>query len=215
LKNEEHADYDQKGHPLPHQRARSPRRRRRGRSVSCGDGAGGLQGHGGGSDNVARRGDVEPGCFPMAGRGGVVRSEDTLRAAGTGSRRGFLIVAAVALAGLLPAAAWTIHRRGPATPRWLRQLVPFVHAAATIGRRYLGTRPAEASAPWLAERLLGAGALDVPSDRNLAEIRHRLRTLRLADFRSGDLVYIDGWALTRTEVRLMALIAMCSNADAC
>jgi len=140
----------------------------------------------------------------------VVHSEHTLHADGTGSRRGFLIVAAVALAGLLPV-AWTIHRRGPATPRWLRQLVPFLHAAATIGRRYLGTRPAEASAPWLAERLLGAGALDVPSDRNLAEIRQRLRSLRQADFQSGDLVYIDGWALTRTEARLMALVAMCAT----
>jgi hypothetical protein len=160
---------------------------------------------------VVRRGDVEPDCFPVAGRGSAVRSEDTLRAAGTGSRRGFLIVAAVALGGLLPAAAWTIQRRGPATPPWLRQLVPSVHAAAAIGRRYLGTRPAEASAPWLAERLLGAGALDALHHHNLAEIRHRLKTLRLADFRSGHLVYIDGWAFTRTEARLMALIAMCAT----
>lgn len=161
---------------------------------------------------MAQRSDVEPGCFPMAGRGGVVRSEDTLRAAGTGSRRGFLIAVAVALGGLVPVAAVrTIHRGGPATPPWLRQLVPSVHAAAAIGRRYLGTRPSEASAPWLAERVLGARALDVPRDRNLAEIRRRLRTLRLADFRSGDLVYIDGWALTRTEARLMALIAMCAT----
>jgi hypothetical protein len=164
------------------------------------------------SDNVAQRGDVEPGCLPVAGRGGVVRSEDTLRAAGTGSRRAFLIGAAVALGGLVPAAAaWTIHWGGPATPPWLRQLVPSVHAAAAIGRRYLGTRPSEASAPWLAGRLLGADALDLPRDRNLAEIRHRLRILRLADFRSGDLVYVDGWGLTRTEARLMALIAMCAT----
>ena len=138
---------------------------------------------------MAQRGDVEPGCLPVAGRGGVVRSEDTLRAAGTGSRRAFLIGAAVALGGLVPAAA--------------------------IGRRYLGTRPSEASAPWLAGRLLGADALDLPRDRNLAEIRHRLRILRLADFRSGDLVYVDGWGLTRTEARLMALVAMCAQADAC
>jgi hypothetical protein len=165
---------------------------------------------------VAQRGDVEPGCFPMAGRGGVVRGEDTLRAAGTGGRRGFLIAAAVALGGILPAAAaWTLPRRGHGLPQWLRQLVPAVHAAAAIGRCYLGTRPSEASASWLAERLLGADALDVAHDHNLTEVRHRLRSLRLADFRSGDLVYIDGWALTRTEARLMALVAMCAQADAC
>jgi hypothetical protein len=142
----------------------------------------------------------------------VVRSEHTLRAAGTGSRRRFLLAAVVALAGALPAAAaWTLPRRGPGSPQWLRRLVPSVHAAAAIGRRYLGTRPSEASASWLTEQLLGAGAVDMPPDQDLSEIRRRLRSLRQADFRSGDLVYIDGWALTRTEARLMALIALCAT----
>jgi hypothetical protein len=159
---------------------------------------------------VAWRNGVGPDYFRIAEVGDVVRREDTLRVDGTSSRRSFLIGAVLALSGGT-SAAWIFPRRGHGVPRWLRQLVPDMNAAAAIGRRYLRTRPSEASPAWLAERLLGASAPDVLHGVDLVAVRRRLRSLRLADFQSGDLVFIDGWALTRTEARLMALVAACAT----
>jgi hypothetical protein len=83
-----------------------------------------------------------------------------------------------------------------------------------IGRRYLAARPAEGFCAVARGALLGAGALDVPSDRNLAEIRHRLRTFGWPI--SGQVTWCTSTAgAPRTEARLMALVAMCANADAC
>ena len=127
----------------------------------------------------------------------------------SGTRRSFLIGAFLALASGLPTVKLLgLQRAEPR--RWLRHLVPRMAAAAEIGRRYLHGRAAEASSSWLAERLFGDDLPDSPGFGDLAALRHRLSELRLADFQSGDLVFVDGWALTRTEARLMALVAVCA-----
>ena len=127
----------------------------------------------------------------------------------SGTRRSFLIGTFLALASGLPTVKLLgLQREEPR--RWLRHLVPRMAAAAEIGRRYLHGRAAEASSSWLAERLFGDDLPDSPGFGDLAALRRRLSELRLADFQSGDLVFVDGWALTRTEARLMALVAVCT-----
>ena len=144
----------------------------------------------------------------LCDRGKLARPQDTPRVDDADSRRSFLLGTVCALSGAL-SARWFLHSQPDVSPRWLRQLVPRPEPAASIGRSYLEVRSGEASRSWLVDRLLGADLPDTLGVPDLAIIRRRLRALRSSDLRSGDLVFIDGWALTRTEARLMALVALC------
>jgi hypothetical protein len=72
--------------------------------------------------------------------------------------------------------------------------------ALLVGQRYLQLQSAEANldvlADLLLERLQGAALSDLQHDFSLAV--HD-------DFGRGDVVHLDGWMLSRTEVRLCAL----------
>lgn len=83
-----------------------------------------------------------------------------------------------------------------------RHLPPGLPAgsAAVIGRVYLEKYPEEASRPALL-KLLEKG----PGDKTTIFHGHALKTSIENDFRDGDIVFLDGWALSRTEVRLCAL----------
>ncbi|MSP67113.1 MAG: hypothetical protein EXQ96_03240 [Alphaproteobacteria bacterium] len=73
-------------------------------------------------------------------------------------------------------------------------------SAAALGRRYLARYPADrAGALRLAEAMQAIAA---------EEARAWVRARIVADFRSGEVVELDGWRLARTECRLTALEAV-------
>lgn len=80
-------------------------------------------------------------------------------------------------------------------------------AAKTIGLRYLRNTQSEAKADLLAEiivkrdPILGRRFHTLSSDQLIRILRKRIRQ----DFESGNVVHVDGWVLSRTEVRLCAL----------
>ncbi|MEX2150364.1 MAG: hypothetical protein WD793_09105 [Steroidobacteraceae bacterium] len=95
---------------------------------------------------------------------------------------------------------------------WLRRLPPGPVAAAGIGALYLRDRPDEQSADWLARRLFDT-ELSRPLDRaGFQELLSRVVAKRARDFLEEDLVVVNGWAVSRTEARLLALIALCGDA---
>ena len=92
---------------------------------------------------------------------------------------------------------------------WLRGFGPGPPHAAVIGVLYLEEAPDERSSDWLAKRLFGSG-LAHPVDR--AGFRALMREVierRQRDFLEEDFVLLEGWAVPRTEARLLTLIALC------
>jgi hypothetical protein len=95
---------------------------------------------------------------------------------------------------------------------WLRDLFPDPAAAAGIGMRYLRSRPTERSAEGLAQQLFGHG-LSVELDRQGFErLMRGVAAGRARDYREDDLIILDGWPVTCTEARLLALVALCTSA---
>ena len=114
---------------------------------------------------------------------------------------------------MLPLAGCIADRAGPEVTRnlaaWLRCIPPGPLTAAVIGTLYLRDAPGERSAAWLARQLFGA-ELSQPLDA--ADFQARLRFVierRHRDFMDDDLVLLEGWAVPRTEARLLSLIALC------
>lgn len=123
------------------------------------------------------------------------------------TRRAVLLGALLPLTGCLPDPDAPEGKQDLAS--WLRGFGPGPQAAAVIGMLYLRDAPDERSAAWLSRRLFGA-ELSLLIDRagfralmqGVVERRHR-------DYIEDDLVLLDGWAVPRTEARLLALIALC------
>lgn len=80
-------------------------------------------------------------------------------------------------------------------------------ALARIGRRYLEVTPAERDVATLRARL---GEFATPGDV-LAHAAALERAVR-RDFERGDILALDGWILSRTELRAAALFALTSPA---
>jgi hypothetical protein len=76
-------------------------------------------------------------------------------------------------------------------------------ALARIGRRYLEITPAERDPATLRAQL---GAFATPADA-LAHAAALERAVR-RDFTRGDILALDGWILSRTELRVAALFAL-------
>lgn len=95
---------------------------------------------------------------------------------------------------------------------WLRGLVPGPYAAAAIGALYLRDAPGEKSAGWLAQRLFDADLSRKLDRAGFESLMQRVVAARAQDFVNDDLVILDGWAVPRTEARLLALIALCGDA---
>lgn len=119
------------------------------------------------------------------------------------------------LAGVVAAMGWTILPAGRATTHEacgatsaLQGLFADLDGAMAVGRHYLERHPDEASRPWLARNLFGAGSPlehgELCRGRGAAGLRDRCER----DFRSGDLVVVEGWFLARTEARLLALLSL-------
>jgi hypothetical protein len=125
-----------------------------------------------------------------------------------GRRRLLGLVAGAAALAAFPAATF------PATGdlRLARRLVELFAApesAAQVGRRYLRAAPQEASVrrrvAAIAAEPNGSGWLEALGPAALrAELGARIR----GDFAAGRLVRLDGWMLSATETRLMALAAL-------
>ena len=80
-------------------------------------------------------------------------------------------------------------------------------SAALLGRAWLDDQSPEPSATELMERICGeSGCADFADDsdrmrRSIAE-RHR------SDFERGNLISVEGWLMSETEVALYALVAI-------
>lgn len=91
----------------------------------------------------------------------------------------------------------------PAHPgRVVRSLFRDTEGARLLGRLYLRDHPDESDASALLNLLNVAAPLDATA------LRHRIAEQRMADFRSGHLISIEGWLLARTEARACALAAL-------
>jgi hypothetical protein len=82
-------------------------------------------------------------------------------------------------------------------------------AARIVGRIYLNQEPGERDARLLVERLAGPALEDWESlsRRDLPALRSALRARHREDLRTGNIVSLDGWQLSRTEARLYAVVA--------
>jgi len=80
-------------------------------------------------------------------------------------------------------------------------------ALARVGRRYLEVTPEERDVATLRARL---GELSAPPDvlAHVAALEQAVRR----DFERGDILALDGWILSRTELRAAALVALTSPA---
>jgi hypothetical protein len=105
----------------------------------------------------------------------------------------------------------------------LRSLFSQPERAASLGRRYLSAFPEERDT----EKLRGAlseslrpGRFDATTDFDSADplsgagaqageaLRARLAQVRRDDFRSGNVVELNGWIVSRSELRLCAWIEL-------
>jgi hypothetical protein len=103
-----------------------------------------------------------------------------------------------------------VPRAWPAPPLAARLAALFSapESAAILGRAYLAEAPAEADPDGLVARILPES-----SARELAALDgERLRALvaerQRGDFAAGRTFVLDGWVLSRTELRLCALAAL-------
>lgn len=83
--------------------------------------------------------------------------------------------------------------------------------AAAIGARYLRDQPEERSADWLARRLFDSELSRQLDPAGFETLLHNAFARRARDFIDDDIVVLDGWAVARTEARLLALIALCAG----
>ena len=121
----------------------------------------------------------------------------------------------VLLGALLPVTGyWPIAAGGDAGPKaiasWLHEWMPDGDAAA-LGARYLRAHPAERSADRLAQALFGCAVSDAVDRPGMERLLCRVQASRARDYRSDDLVILDGWAVPRTEAQLLALLACCAG----
>lgn len=103
------------------------------------------------------------------------------------SRRDF--VALLGATGFAATTSVSLGQTGPADVTIDRQ------AAEAIGNAYLALRPTEKNFLRLNLAMAGIGP-------------HNVNDAVRRDFATGRIVHVDGWALSRTEARLCALIAM-------
>lgn len=133
------------------------------------------------------------------------------RRAGAGiTRRTMLLGIMLPLAACATDTAWLAGGRRELSS-WLRALPVPGWRAAAIGARYLRDQPAERSADRLARRLFDSELSRQLDPADFETLLHRAFERRARDFINDDLVILDGWAVARTEARLLTLIALCAG----
>jgi hypothetical protein len=83
---------------------------------------------------------------------------------------------------------------------------PLADSLRAIGEAYLNRYPAERSSSALLEAIQSrCGRIDLATGGQTPGVLGRLI---IEDFSTDDVVYLNGWALSRTEARLAALTAV-------
>lgn len=126
------------------------------------------------------------------------------------TRRQLLLGALVPIASSWTALHWRHSEADDGVAALLRALFPEPRAAAGMGALYLQSRPEERSIKWLAQTLLGSPAFPRTNRHGRERLTARLRADRERDFVNADLVVLEGWVITRTEARLLALLSLYS-----
>jgi hypothetical protein len=125
-------------------------------------------------------------------------------------RRRFISLVGSSIAALTSHPVWGALAGRPPIPTLSARLeaaLPNAASARALGNAYLAGHPEEADAAALARRvtaLLAPYARQTATDRELSDTLARLRA---SDFRRGDIVDLDGWMLSRSEVTVCALVA--------
>lgn len=125
-------------------------------------------------------------------------------------RRRFMSLVGSSFAAFTSLPVWVALAGGTAIPTLgvrLENALSDAASARALGSAYLARHPEEADTAALARRvmaLLAPYARPTAAGRELAEALARLRT---TDFRRGDIVDLDGWVLSRSEVMVCALVA--------
>jgi hypothetical protein len=122
------------------------------------------------------------------------------------SRRTFLVSVGGAFGAAAAAEQMTARARRRPVLAWVAQLSEPA-AARDLGVEYLTRHPAEAERDVLLGHLAGLVPRSVlfrEDRRAVAGFNERLRR----DFAEGDIVWMGGWLLSRTELRLCALMAI-------
>lgn len=123
------------------------------------------------------------------------------------TRRAVLLGALLPLTGCLPEPDAPEGKQDLAS--WLRGFGPGPYAAAVVATLYLRDAPDERSADWLARRLFGVELADSIDRAEFRALLQHVIERRQRDFVEDDLVLLEGWAVPRTEARLVTLIALC------
>jgi hypothetical protein len=123
------------------------------------------------------------------------------------SRRFMLLGAAVTLG--VPARLWAASAPGTRAALRLRALARPAASARAVGLAYLAQVPGEARPVLLTRLVLEALALGEAEAASLGEkaLRARIKARIAADFAEGRTVSVEGWLLSRSEVRFYALQA--------
>ena len=125
------------------------------------------------------------------------------------TRRSVLLGTLLPLAGYLPVPGFV--DAGPqALSSWLRGLFPDPTAAAGVGACYLRCRVVERSAQRLTQQMFTCDLSSELDRRGFERLLRGIAAGRARDYRDDDLVILDGWAVPRTEARLLALVAFCT-----
>ncbi len=125
-------------------------------------------------------------------------------------RRRFISLVGSSVAALTSHPVWGALAGRPAIPTLsarLEEVLPNAASARALGNAYLAEHPEEADAEALARQvteLLAPYARQTVAGQELADALARLRA---SDFRRGDVVDLDGWVLSRSEVTVCALVA--------
>lgn len=74
---------------------------------------------------------------------------------------------------------------------------------AELGKHYLSEHPEESDSAWLKHNLLmkGPAVIEV--------VKQAFKTRVQQEFERGELVFVQGWIISRTEARLCALYHIC------
>jgi hypothetical protein len=101
---------------------------------------------------------------------------------------------------------------GDARVRALLRTLTSRDSAAIVGRMYLSGMPSEACPERLVRLLCHAGCgWRRGLERAPAEhLRQWMREAVRKDFRTGQVVTVDGWRLSVTEARVCALVTLCA-----
>jgi hypothetical protein len=78
------------------------------------------------------------------------------------------------------------------------------HSAIALGKHYLALFPEEANYEWLTTQTLRR----LPANTESQALKKALKRQSQKDFYDGNTVMVEGWVLSRTEVRLCALLAL-------